>query len=80
MTTIHKAKYKKPTNDKPNIYGMDFHINPKNIIRQFMKKFRKDINHVHILHKVSHIGTQTNEGKENTKLWNLINVTLLAMP
>jgi len=34
--TIHEAKDQKPTNDKPNINGMDFQI--------ILKKFIKQIN------------------------------------
>jgi hypothetical protein len=95
------SKRSKPTNDKPNINGIDFHINLKKFIRQikeerlqFVKTFegtyleiqysiinflfvgeldfntfiyivrflKRNIQHVHILHKVSHTWTQ-NKGK-----------------
>ena len=38
--TIHEAKDQKPTNDKPNIYDMDFHINLKNFIRQIKQRLQ----------------------------------------
>jgi len=121
MTIIHKAKDQKPTNDNPNIYCMDFHIDLKKKLLDKSRKTticennwryisqyprlnhlnficrsageltfqycyphnsipKRDIQHVHIWHKVSYTGTQNIEGKENAKQWNLTNVTSLAMP
>ena len=37
--TIHEAKDQKPTNDNPNIYCMDFHIDLKKNIRQIKKDY-----------------------------------------
>ena len=38
MTIIHKAKDQKPTNENPNIYCMDFHIDLK---KKLLDKSRK---------------------------------------